>query len=491
MAKEVTFLDAASKRGVVNIAQQGAQSLGTLASAIGKQKAKEDKAAKEQLAQIQKMITPPKNMDKLLKVAASEDYTGAIKQMYQAYQSGDPNWQTRSLEVFSNFTERIADKESFTKNYEAWNEARRNSKLFIPKAYQTLAQYYDGSKTLEDYYKKIKSDPSVQNLIDPESLHVKETNFKPKIPIQSYMSSVFEDIKPVQVGKDKETVVVLEEKEAADYEKNTGVRPNSVELATRRLLDDYDFLEQYIDAKNLNIDYMNIGPKEREVLQKNLIKDGAEYVSKKYKGDGIKITVKTGEQTIDTPYGFNKSVSFAKFDKTIGGKNVKENAPLFGNIKPIEEPVFTIATYKGSLNRLGEPITTVKNANKKFTGVAILPFKIENGVEKGIFSPTESDLKTATGFQMYYQFEGGDLYVPVSQIANLQFNVGGKDPVKTQQEALDQQRNFTKDLNAYQKKVRSGVIKSPLLYKKIEEANKGLITNDELNTFIKDFKFDK
>jgi hypothetical protein len=74
---------------------------------------------------------------------------------------------------------------------------------------------------------------------------------------------------------------------------------------------------------------------------------------------------------------------------------------------------------------------------------------------------------------------------------NLQFNVGQKDPVAAQKYYLEQLTNYRTQLNDYQKKVKSGTIKNPLLYKKLEERNKGLINDDELLTFVNNFKFDK
>lgn len=491
MAKEVSFLDAATKRGVTNIAQQGAQALGTLASAIGKQKAKEDKAAKEQLNQIQKMITPPKGMNKLVKVAASQDFSGAIKQIYDVYASGDANWQTKGFEIFSNYSERSAEKESFSQNYNAFENAIANPQNFIPKKSETLGKYYNGSQTLEEFYEKVKKDPSVQGLLDPNNLHIYQTSFKPKIPIQNYISKVYDDIEPVQLGKEKKTQIVLKEKDADDVEKLYKIRPNSIEAASIRLLNDNEFIEQYIatNKKLEDIDPMNIGAKERERIREELIESGKSFVLQKFPNDAIKIY--TGDVNRNTPAGFNKTVSLAKYQ--IAGKNGSETkqAPLFGTFKPLEEPAMTIANYKGSITRQGIPAGNEEFANVKFTGMHIIPFKIDKGVERGVFSPNSSDLQSATGFQVYYQFGGGDVYVPVSQMANLQLNAGSKDAVARQDDALKEQQKFAKELNEYHKKVKAGTIKNPLLYKKIEENSKGLITDTELNTFISTFKYDK
>lgn len=490
MAEEVSFLDAATKRGVVNIAQQSASSLGTLANAVAKQKFKEDKAAKEQLNQIAKMVTPPGKLHKLVKEPAAQNYVAAIKNVYSAYNSGDPNWQTKAMEQFGNYTTDLAAKKALSDNLDAFDKARRNKEIYVPKNLRKLGEQIDSSNNAEQFIEKYTKDPVPG--IDLENLNVENIPTKKKIPIQSYSNSVFDKIEPVQLGVGKETVVVSNEKEADDYQKKTGVRPNSIEkVVDNRFLDDFEFLEQYIDYKNLDIDYTNIGPEERETLRKELIKDGQQFVMKKFPPEktNIKVVVNTGAETKETLYGFNKGVSLAPYKKVVSGVTKDNFTPLFGNLKPTEQKTFTITAYKGTLDRRGDPVSNVVNKAAELSAVTIIPYKIDKGVEKGVFDPLR--VKEATGFKIYYQFGGGDYYIPADQLPNLNFNVGGKDPVATLQYSLDQMKQYKKELNEYHRKVKQGQIKNPLLYKKLEEMSKNLITTDEFTNFVNTFKYDK
>jgi hypothetical protein len=498
MANGVSFLDVATKRGVVDIAQQGAESLGTLANAIARQKTKEDKAAKEQLSQIAKMITPPKDMDKLVKEPAMQNYTATINKIYNSYRSGDPNWQTTAMGAFAEYSEDMASKQALSENFKAFNKARRNPNLFIPSDYKKLGEYYDGSNNTSEFVKKLEKDP-VQG-IDLDNLNITETTFKKKIPVQTYIASVYDDIQPIQLEKGGVTQIVSTEDEATNIQKTTGTRPNSIEKSSRRLIEDYDFLEQYIDSKGLDININNMGPAELKIVKDKLVQDGQDFVLKKYAGQGmtIKVNVKSGEQVTDTPYGFNKNIAFGTNKRTAQVKDSQGNTiqkevtyytPQFGNVKPVEQPAITITNLKGSVDRTGEPLKATVKKDAKLTGISIMPYKVEGGIDKGVFD--SDNIIQATGFKMYYEFDGGDFYVPVSSMPNLQFNVGGKDEVKTKQSVLDQQAAFRKELNDYHLKVKNGTIKNPVLYTKIKEVKNGTITEDEFTNFIQNFKYDK
>jgi hypothetical protein len=327
--------------------------------------------------------------------------------------------------------------------------------------------------------------------INMDNLNIEDIPIKKKIPIQSYENTVFNGIEPIELGKGKETVIVEREKEANDAFKKYGVKPNSIEsVVVNRFLDDFEFLEQYIDEKNLNMDYTNLGPEDLGVLKEELIKDGKQFVLKKFPKDPMKFSFDMGNKAVDTPFTFNKGVSLAPREISRDGKNVKIDTAQFGVVKTDKQPATSITTYRGTLDRTGKQVTSDKAVSAELSTVVVMPYRqLKNGEEEGVFDVTQ--MATATGFKLYYEFNGGDYYVPVSQMKNLQFNVGQKDPVAAQKYYLEQLTNYRTQLNDYQKKVKSGTIKNPLLYKKLEERNKGLINDDELLTFVNNFKFDK
>jgi hypothetical protein len=489
MAEDISFLDVASKRGVVNIAQQGAQALGTLANAVAKQKAKEDKVAKEQLGQIAKMVTPPTKMHKLVKEPAAKNYVAAVSNIYNAYNSGDSNWQTKAMTEFGTYTEDMAAKSALSDNLNAFDKIRRDKNNFIPKNYVTLGSYIDKANNAQQFIDLYEKNPVPGLNID--NLNIEDIPIKKKIPIQSYLNGVFDKIEPVQLGKTNETVIVKTDDEAKKALTKYGVKPNSIEsVVVDRFLDDYDFLEQYIDVKGLDMDYMNLGPEEREVLKQELIGDGAQFAMKKFQKEPFKISIDMGKEAEETPFGFSKKVALAKILKNEKGENQIYQSPQFGNIRPNDQAPITFSSFKGTLDRNGKPISTVANKNKKLSGISVMPYKIlPGGEEEGIFDVNK--IEQATGFQIYYEFEAGDIYLPSKHLPNLQFNVGGKDPVKAQQYALKQLTEYRINLNNYQKKVKSGAIKNPLLYKKLKEYNNGTLDQDEFSTFVENFKFDK
>lgn len=489
MAEDISFLDVASKRGVVNIAQQGAQALGTLANAVAKQKAKEDKVAKEQLGQIAKMVTPPTKMHKLVKEPAAKNYVAAVSNIYNAYNSGDSNWQTKAMTEFGTYTEDMAAKSALSDNLNAFDKIRRDKNNFIPKNYRTLGSYIDKANNAQQFIDLYEKNPVPGLNID--NLNIEDIPIKKKIPIQSYLNGVFDKIEPVQLGKLNETVIVKTDDEAKKALTKYGVKPNSIEsVVVDRFLDDYDFLEQYIDVKGLDMDYMNLGPEEREVLKQELIGDGAQFAMKKFQKEPFKISIDMGKEAEETPFGFSRGVALAPNVRNVKGKNQTYVAAQFGNIKTIDQRPVTFSSFKGTLDRTGKPVSAFVNKTKNLTGVSVIPYKIlPGGAEEGIFDVNE--ISKATGFQIYYEFEGGDIYLPAKHLPNLQFNVGGKDAVKSQQYALGELTKYRSDLNNYQKKVVSGAIKNPVLYTKIKDLNDGKIDQDEFLTFVKDFKFDK
>lgn len=489
MAEEVSFLDVASGRGVVNIAQQGADAIGTIASGLAKQKGKEDKAAKAQLNEIAKMVTPPSKMHKLVKEPAAKNYVATIQSIYNSYNSGDPNFQTNAMSKFGEYTEDMAAKSALSDNLNAFDKIRRDKTNYIPKNYRALGGMIDKANNAQQFTALYEKNPVAG--INMDNLNIEDIPIKKKIPIQTYQNTVFNGIEPIELGKQKETVIVQTEKEAKAAFTKHGVKPNSIEsVVVNRFLDDFEFLEQYIDEKNFDMDYTNLGPEDLGVLKEELIKDGAQFVLKKFPKDPMKFSFDMGKDAVDTPFGFSKGVSLAPRTINKEGANVVIQTAQFGVVKPNQQPPTSITTYKGTLDRTGKQVQSDKAVEAVLSGVVVMPYQqLEGGEERGVFDVSE--IATATGFKVYYEFGGGDYYVPVSQMRNLQFNVGQKDPVAAQKFYLEQLTTYRTQLNDYQKKVKRGAIKDALLYKKLIERKKGLIDDDELLTFVNNFKFDK
>jgi len=188
-------------------------------------------------------------------------------------------------------------------------------------------------------------------------------------------------------------------------------------------------------------------------------------------------------------FTFTPNAAFVNVTIAEGGKNVKKLAPAIGNLRPQGKQTFPINNFKGAVNRLGQPYTGAKLSDAELSSINIKPYKIVDGKDNLIVD--YKDIKNASGFKMYYEFNGGDLSIPVSNEPNLQFNVGGKDAVATQKEALRQQKELEMKMNSYHKKVKAGTIKNPILYQKLADVAEDRMSNDEFIDFIKTFQFDK
>ena len=82
---------------------------------------------------IAKMVTPPTKMHKLVKEPAAKNYVAAVSNIYNAYNSGDSNWQTKAMTEFGTYTEDMAAKSALSDNLNAFDKAYKQSKVFRKK----------------------------------------------------------------------------------------------------------------------------------------------------------------------------------------------------------------------------------------------------------------------------------------------------------------------------------------------------------------------
>ena len=117
---------------------------------------------------------------------------------------------------------------------------------------------------------------------------------------------------------------------------------------------------------------------------------------------------------------------------------------------------------------------------------------MKDGVPQPLFG---NEINTDSKFDIYYEFDNGNFAPKSVSGSNLQFNLGGKDPVIRQQNALSEMEAYKKQLNDYQKRMKTIVQGNPNykpeLYKQLENFQSGKITPDDYNNFMKTFTFDK
>jgi hypothetical protein len=509
----VTPLSSGMWGGKFTIATDAAKAGAATAASIAKLKAKQDKEDNDAYNAVLKSITPTKGLHRLLEKPAAELYGNAVMDILKRKQSGNPNWINEATQVGADYVQGAANLKQISDNYNGFKKAIENPSLFHSKRDRDLYDKMNKADRIETFRNNIN--PAEISNIDPQNLTIDYNRITstPRRDVNKELSSSFGQIAPlegkniIKVGDKQfhEQVILPTDADAKLWAKQNGVDPayvKSVESTVNdRFMNDKPFLEQYVDQKQIDLggeDVYNMGPENTQKVKDALIKDGTPFLEAKYKGlpGGIKIYNNMSEP--DKPYAFNKNIynlNARISTKDATGKFVNVDKPIIGfsNIRPIEKSEQSWQVVKGTVDRNLLPVKNQQeNVKVALTGLTILPYKMVNGVPQPQYG---NEINTNSKFDMYYEFDNGN-FAPVSVSgSNLQLNLGGKDPVAKQQEALDKMAAYKKELNEYQKRMKLIVEKNPKykpeLYKQMEDFQSGKITADDYNNFINNFKFDK
>lgn len=488
MDKPVTFTEVAGKRGVLNTTQQIAKTVGSMASQLAKQKAKQDAADRAELKQMMAGVTKPSKLNKLLVQDAQKSFGETTMGLQKLYSSNDPQRSIKGQMLTNDYLEKVnGEYVAKSVNYNILEEESRKANLWRPKKAQKLVDQYTTATTEEQFVKMQQEDPTPE-YFNIETRQVSLPLAKERIDTQKVLDNTVGEIKAIQVGPEKLTTVLLTEKEADDHFKLYGVRPNTIEqVVDASFMNNYDYLEQYVDNKDLAVgNVRSMSADERELVKKSLLEDAAKFRSLRYP-NSTKIFL-PGEKE-DSTFTFVPNIALPQITIAKGNQNVTTLAPALGNIKPQGKQTYTINNFRGAVNRQGEPYKAAKLSEAELSSVSIRPYKIEKGVERVVIDYKE--IKNATGFKVYYEFNGGDVSIPVSNEPNLQFNVGGKNAIAVQKDALQKQKALQMKVTEYHKKVKAGTIKNPLLYQKIQDVAENKISQDDYISWMETFNFDK
>jgi hypothetical protein len=486
----VSFLEVATKRGVTDMTQQMAKSIGSMATQLGKQKAKQDAADKAELKQMMAGVTRPSKLNKLLVQDAQKSFGETTMGLQKLYNSNDPQRSIKGQMLTNDYLEKVkGEYVARSVNYDILEEESRKTNLWRPKRAQKLVDQYTLANNEQQFLKFQEEDPTPE-YFNPATLQLNLPAAKERIDTQKVFDGTIGEIKEMQVS-DKLTLVPLLEKDANEVERLYKVRPNTIEqVIDASFMNNYDYLEQYVDNRDLPVqDVRSMTPEERAMVKTSLLEDGSKFRERRLKENkNTYINVNTGALQ-DSTFNFTPNLALPKVTVAEGGKNVVKYAPSLGNIKPQGSQKFPINNYKGAVNRQGQPYSGAKKSEAELSTISIRPYKIVNGEDNVIID--YKDIQNAVGFKVYYEFNGGDISIPASSEPNLQFNVGGKDAVATQRNALQKQKQFQIKVNEYHKKVKAGTIKNPLLYQKMKDVAENRLTDDEYIEFVQTFKFDK
>lgn len=504
----VTPLSSGMWGGKLTMATDAAKAGAATAAGIAKLKAKQDKEDTDAYNAVMKSITPTKGLHRLLQKPAAELYGSAVMDILKRKQSGSPNWINEAAQVGADYVEAAANLTQISDNYKGFVKAVENPSLFHSKKHRDLYE----KMTRADRIEKFKSTlgPESASIIDPNNLTIdyNKITSTPRRDVNKELASSFNQITPLE-GKNiikqgdkefREQVILPTDEDAKQWAKLNGVDPNNVfslESTVRdRFMTDRPFLEQYVDQKGLDLGaetVYDMSPETAKKIQDALIKDGTPFLETKYKNiGGFKIYNSTGGDK-EAPYVYNKGVYGLTAVQNIGGKNVEKPIIGFSAIRPIDKTKQNIQVIRGTVDRNFNVVKNKQqNVDVAITGLTILPYSMKDGLPQPQFG---NEITTDSKFDIYYEFDNGT-YAPKSNSSSqLQFNLGGKDPVARQQEAMDKMEAFNNQLNEYQKLMRT--IKKqnpnykPELYTQLENYQAGKITPSDFNNFIKNFDFKK
>ena len=501
MARKIT--DVTLKGGVLNISNRIANDIGRIATLAARRRQQQRRQDQYLANQLLRGVQPAKNTHPLITIPASQTFNNVVSSVVAGANSGDPNWVINANQNMYSATEQIASLSSVSDNLKAADEVFEDKNIWKrPDARKLQERMNTSDRWDQDFMKKMVDDP-LPSVFDYNTGRVNVNALGAEdIDIDKSLKSLFssvsatESYNPINIGDGQVTkkVVPLRNSDADAFRMDGGLDPNlpipTIEsVVDNSLMNNSGFIEQYVDKKNIQVaDPLNLTDQEKVKVKESLLNEGIPYVEQQYQSvGGVKIYNSIGDKIKDKPYGFSLNFTTYQTDVNVAGKNVEKQSPLFGIIKPNKEK-FTIPNYRGSINRDGQPYSGAK-IDGNLTALTIKPFKIKNKKDYGLF--TDEDIKKASGFKIYYEFEGGDVYVPLSSKANLNWSMGSKQNVGVKQSALDQITDAVSRMNEYHKKVKNGTIKDPVMYEKYKEYASGKITADEFSAFMKDFNFDR
>jgi hypothetical protein len=264
----VSFLEVATKRGVTDMTQQIAGSMGTMANQLLKQKAKQDAADKAELKQMVAGVTKPSKLNKLFVQDAQQKFNETTMGLQKLYASNDPQRSIKGQMLTNDYLEKVkGEYVARSVNYDIIEKESRKANLWRPKRAQKLVEHYTKANSEEEFLKFQEQDPTPE-YFNPETLQVSLPLAKERIDTQKVLDGTVGQIKEMQVS-DKLALVPLLEKDADKIQELYKVRPNSIEqVIDASFMNNYDYLEQYVDNRDLPVqDVRSMSAEERELVK--------------------------------------------------------------------------------------------------------------------------------------------------------------------------------------------------------------------------------
>ena len=514
-------------QGRTNIAEKVAATQGQMVTQMAKMQAKQQKDEEDAFKLLRRSITTPKDLHPLTQQPAIDLFTNATMQLLKLKTQKPDGYAIAQEEVVDDYLTRLADIQRISGNYKEFDKATKQPGQWLSPEQRAIKSNMDNSSRLEDFAQKaVKEGNSAFN---PETLTIGQVTTEKFLDPRNQLDRDFGNIKVALSGeiskqgenKYREGVILRTEREAIKWasDNNTDV-PTSLEAVTKQHMAEPSFVKQYADISKISLageDPANLSPEKYAQIQKRMEEEGVEFLTKRYQNvGGIKVNITNKPlEAENTYYGPGRNVSMRPTTVSIGGKNVSRNKVIMAAIQPEKKDFGALAISRGTVtgsgknayykvtgqNVKGQNIVaatgtqTIPEDRAKLTSIVVQPYITRSAVgtdgrpivyDEIVFA--EDDVRKATGFKTYYEFDGGAYYEPIDSKPNLGFVVGTKDLVKSRTEALNWYKDFTKKLNTYHGKYKANA--NAQLYQKINDLNSGKITEGEIKDWIDNFNFD-
>ena len=165
----VSFLEVATKRGVTDMTQQIAGTMGSMAKQLAAQKAKQDAADRKELQTLVSGLTPPSKLNKLFKTEAQEKLGGAALELKKLYQTNDPQRAIKGQMITNDYLVNTAGElAAKSVEFQKLEDFSKKPNIFLNKEQRQLVQNYSSSNSYEEFLKKSEENPT-PNFFDPAS----------------------------------------------------------------------------------------------------------------------------------------------------------------------------------------------------------------------------------------------------------------------------------------------------------------------------------
>jgi len=493
-----TLGEAIGLQGQYNIAQDISQYQRGAFAQAAKEAAERRKADEELYAELEKKLTPPKDLHKLYITPAHEITTDFTVRLRKLKEQGNIS---QAYGLIDQYREIIAGIQVDSKTWEDFDNDYRSSQNYTSKAQRDIKEIEGVAKNIQEFAKLAKE----KGIPGYDSENFAFTDLGGGLTVNTFQRSINQEqtiknslggvqevsMPPTTRMVDGEklleygTQVFWKKEQAEEWAKNNpnADYPGSVEDQVDALMQDDNFVYQFADTRGFSLTETD---KIKEALMKEGLKYAKEEATFRQVSDGVNVYVNTGQTTalnqtrrsgtIVTPSTKIEHISLAAQNMT--GYDI-ETSSL----------VVTPSTFDPETGTM--PAAPMSNA--KLTTTMVLPTRIANGgtevpIVSAPGSMTSISPKDIHTFRFYLVFEtagGRKRYVPYGEAqSQLEISKLGNDQLTRFNTEVNQQQELQRKLAELHKANKGNA--NFELYQKINSylGNRSQDKQNELNTYL-------